>query len=165
MGASVIGRRELLRGAGVAAAGAAVGGLGFAAPSMASDEDHGDNGSVLGSWLITRQDKGTPTPTTGVLSFAVGGVFVSHDIQPAGPPFTGTWTGNASGFRATFWTGQTTGPQPGQPGVTIRVHITNGHLAHGEISGSYVFDVFLPDGTEPPGQNGSGSFSGKRITA
>ncbi|MGH8889087.1 MAG: hypothetical protein ACRDV3_04910 [Acidothermaceae bacterium] len=164
MAASMIGRRELLRGAGVAATGAAVGVLGFATPAMASEGDHGESESVLGSWLVTRQDEGTPAPTMAVLSFAVGGVFLSHDIQPSSTPFSGTWAGNSSSFRATFWSGQTTG-QPGQPGVTIRVHITNGHVSHGEISGSYVFDVFLPDGTEPPGQSGSGSFTGKRITA
>lgn len=161
MGTSVIGRRHVLRGAGVAAIGATVGGLGVSSPALASE---GDRNSLAGSWLAKRQDNGTSTPVMTILSFALGNVIVVHDIQPAGPPFTGTWASNGSHFRATFWTGQA-GEQPGQPGPSIRVRVTSGRVTHGTISGSYVFDVFLPDGTKAPGQSGSGSFTGTRITA
>lgn len=161
MSASEIGRRRVLQGAGVAAIGATVGSLGVASPALATE---GDGNDLPGSWLITREDNGTSAPTMSVLSFALGNVIVVHDIQPAGPPFTGTWAGNGPHFRATFWSGQA-GEGPGQPGPSIRVRITSGKVMHGRISGAYVFDVFLPDGTKAPGQSGSGSFTGMRITA
>jgi hypothetical protein len=161
MKGSVIGRRDVLRGAGVVAAGATIGTLGIASPALAT-EDRGNN--LSGSWLITRQDKGSPTTTKAVLSLALGDVIVVHDIQPAGPPFTGTWRNAGPGFRATFWTGST-GEAPGEPGPTIRVRITSGRVTRGMISGSYVFDVFLPDGTLAPDQSGSGTFTGNRIIA
>jgi hypothetical protein len=84
----VIDRRQVLRGAGVAGGGAAVGAFAFAAPASAK----GTGGDKLsGSWLIIRQDDGTPDTITAVVSFAGGDVMIEHDINPAGPPFTGTW--------------------------------------------------------------------------
>ena len=104
MGEQSLGRRQVLRGAGVVAAGGAavtaVTGLGLASPAMASDDD---GGGLTGSWMVTRQDDGDPTQVQAVFSFAGGGVFVEHDILPAGPPFTGTWARRDGGrFRATF---------------------------------------------------------------
>jgi hypothetical protein len=159
MGAPTIGRRDVLRGAGVAAAGAAVGGLGLASPALASeDKGHG----LLGSWMITRQDTGDPTKVMAVVSFAAGNVIVVHDIQPAGPPFSGTWASRGERFRATFWSGQA-GMGPDSPGPSIRVRITDGHVERGAISGTYTVAVFDPTGAESPG--GTGSFTGKPITA
>ena len=121
MGERALGRRQVLRGAGVAAAGgAAVTGLGLASPAMASD----DGGGLAGSWKVTRQDDGDPTEVQAVFSFAGGGVFVEHDILPAGPPFTGTWARGGGGqFRATFWSGFPGEGGPGSPGVAVRVRL------------------------------------------
>lgn len=108
MGEQSLGRRQVLRGAGVVAAGGAavtaVTGLGLASPAMASDD--GGSGGLAGSWMVIRQDDGDPTEVQAVFSFAGGGVFVEHDILPAGPPFTGTWARGSGGrFRATIWSG------------------------------------------------------------
>ena len=100
MSENAVGRRQALRGAGIAAGGVAIAGLATATPAMAGN----DNG-LLGSWMCVRQDDGTTDMVRLVLSFAGGGVFVSHDISPAGPPFTGTWSSKGKSFRATFWTG------------------------------------------------------------
>jgi hypothetical protein len=145
----------------VAAVGAAVGGLGFASPALASE---GGDTKLTGSWMITRQDVGDPTKIQAVISFAAGNVFVSHDIQPAGPPFTGTWDSHGEWFAATFWSGQS-GQGPNQPGPSVRVRIKNGKVHHNTISGDYTFTVFDPTGAEVPGASGTGSFTGKPISA
>jgi hypothetical protein len=120
-----MGRRQALRGAGVAAGGVAVAGLG-AVPAMA-DSDNG----LLGSWMVVKQDDGYPDKTRAVHSYADGGVFQYHAISPAGPPATGTWSRNGKSFRATFWTGF-----PGDPvGPTVRVQLV-GTLQNGEIAGT-----------------------------
>jgi hypothetical protein len=161
MGERSLGRRQVLRGAGVVAAGgAAVTGLGLASPAMASDDD---NGGLAGSWLITRQDDGDPTEVQAVLSFAGGGVIVEHDISPAGPPFTGTWARGGGGrFRATFWSGFPGGGGPGTAGVTVRVRLV-GRVEHRTISGTYTVAVFDPTGAQVA--TATGTFRGRPINA
>ena len=88
--------------------------LGFAARPPRARMGGGDAGPSS-SWLITRQDDGSPAPVTGVLSFSGGNVIIEHDINPAGPPFTGTWASRGQKrFAATFWSGQA-GSGPNQP--------------------------------------------------
>lgn len=161
MDEQTLGRRQMLRRAGVVAAGgAAVAGLGFASPAMANEED---GGGLAGSWLVTRQDDGDPTKVQAVFSFAGGGVFVEHDILPAGPPFTGTWARRAGGrFRATIWSGFPGEGGPGSPGVTVRVRLT-GRLEHRTISGTYTVAIFDPTGAQIG--SATGTFSGRPITA
>ena len=164
MGEQSLGRRQVLRGAGVVAAGGAavtaVTGLGLASPAMASDD--GGSGGLAGSWMVTRQDDGDPTEVQAVFSFAGGGVFVEHDIQPAGPPFTGTWARGSGGrFRATIWSGFP-GEGPGSPGVAVRVRLV-GRLEHRTISGTYTATVFDPTGA--PVESNTGRFSGHPISA
>ncbi len=156
-----LGRRQMLRGAGVVAAagGAAVAGIGVASPAMASNDD---GGGLSGSWMITRQDDGDPTQVQGVLSFAGGGVIVEHDIGPAGPPFTGTWARRGGGFRATFWSGFPGEGGPGSPGVTVRVRLI-GRVEHRTISGTYTVAVFDPSGAQV--ESGTGRLSGRPINA
>lgn len=161
MAERVIDRRQVLRGAGFAAGGAAVGVAAFAAPAAAHDNR---GGTLSGSWLITRQDDGAPSTTAGVLSFAGGNVMVEHDINPAGPPFTGTWEGHDDHrFRATFWSGQA-GNGPNQAGPTIRVRL-RGQVRRGNLTGTYTFTAFDPS-TGAPVQTGTGKvLSGKLIEA
>jgi hypothetical protein len=144
----VIDRRNVLRGAGIAAGGAAIGAVGFAGPASASSHDHHHHHeSLSGSWLIVRQDDGTTTPVTAVLSFAAGNVVIEHDINPAGPPFTGTWEGEEHRrFDATFWTG-TAGGGPNQPGQTIRVHL-HGRVKDDNLTARYRFTVFDASGQQ-----------------
>lgn len=152
MAERVIDRRQVLRGAGVAAGGAAVGAVAFAEPASASPHEHSDN-NLSGSWLIVRQDEGTTTPTTAVLSFAAGGVIIEHDINPAGPPFTGTWEGRDGRFKATFWSGAS-GNGPNQPGPTLRVRV-RGQVRRGKLTATYTFTAFDPT-TGAPVQTGTG---------
>jgi hypothetical protein len=159
----LIQRRQLLRGAGIAAGGAAVAGLGaVAAPAAADDDDHRHGHARLaGSWLVdVANDDGSMTVSVG--SFAEGGVCVIHDIQPAGPPFTGSWKmRDKRRWRATVLSGFA-GEGPGSPGPTIELRL-RGELGRREISGSFTFTVTAPDGTDIA--TGSGTFSGRRIEA
>ncbi len=159
MSENAVGRRQALRGAGIAAGSVAIVGLGTATPAMA-DSDNG----LLGSWLSVRQDDGSPDKLRLVLSFAGGGVFVSHDISPAGPPFTGTWARQGKSFRATFWTGFPGEQGPESVGPTVEVRL-RGTLSHGTISGTYRFTVFAPGSDTEVVDSGTGKFTGHRINA
>lgn len=162
MGRRTLGRRELLKGAGVAAGGVALTGV-VAGPAAADDDDDDD---LTGSWLVTRHDDppGDPTAVQAVFSFAGGGVAVEHDINPAGPPFTGTWAARRDSreFVATIWSGFVGGPG-GAAGPTIRVRI-RGSRDDDLIRGTYEFAVFDP-ATAAEVESGTGSFSGSRIDA
>lgn len=161
MSDNAVGRRQVLRGAGVAAGAAAIAGIALASPAMANDDDRGRG--LAGSWLATRQDDDAPDEVLVVLSFGGGDVFISHDIRPAGPPFTGTWIQRGRNrFRATFWTGFPGEEGPGSPGDTVVVH-AEGRVENGTLSGTYTATVFDPTGAEGP--SFPGSFSGQRIDA
>lgn len=161
MGERTLGRRQVLMGAGVAAGGVALTGLG-AAPAEAN-AGHGDSRGLSGSWLATRQDDGAATSVKLVLSFGAGGVFISHDINPADVPFTGTWAQRSGGkFKVTMWSGFSGGPAGGA-GPTARVRI-RGRRAHNQISGTYDFTVFDPV-TDQVVASGTGTFTGSRIEA
>jgi hypothetical protein len=153
--ADTIGRRRMLRGAGAAAGGVAIASVGLGTPALANGNH------VVGSWMIVHQDEADPTPVTAVISFAEGGVFISHDISPAGPPFTGSWARRGSRFRATFWSGFP-GDGPGSPGATVRI-VATGRVAHDTISGEFTFTAFGPDGEEL--DSADGTFTGTRIEA
>jgi len=115
--------------------------------------------------MITHRDDppGDQTPTSGVASFAEGGVLVSHDISPAGPPGTGTWARQGDdGFKGTFWSGQPGEGGPGSPGFTVRIQI-RGRAREDKISGTYRFSVFNHAGGVDA--SGTGTFGGDRIEA
>jgi hypothetical protein len=155
----VMNRRRVLLGASAAGA-VAIGGV--ASASSASANGNGVSGPS-GSWIITRKDDppGDQTQVSTVVSFADGGVLISHDIAPAGPPGTGTWARRGDGgFKGTFWTGQPGQGGPGSPGVTVRVRV-RGSVREGRIRGTYEFSVFDPTGSEVV--SGTGAFSGHRI--
>jgi len=161
MAESVIGRRQMLRGAGLAAGGAAVATVAMAGPAGASES--GGGGRIEGSWLVTRQDDppSEEGPVQAVLSFASGGVIISHDILPAGPPFTGSWTARSRRrFRATILTGFPGEGGPGSPGVIVAVHL-EGRLDGDTISGTYEGTVTDAAGGELDAF--TGSFQGQRI--
>lgn len=158
MSENAMGRRQALRGAGMAAGGVAIAGLATATPA-----DAADNG-VLGSWMCRRQDDGSPDKVRLVLSFAAGGVFLSHDISPAGPPFTGTWSRHGKSFQATFWTGLPGDQGPGSVGPTVRVRL-RGVLSHGKISGTYRVTVFAPNSETEVIESATGKLTGRRIDA
>lgn len=151
-------RRRILLGAG--AAGAVAIGAVAGAPSASASHS-----SPAGSWKTTRKDDppGDPMRVSLILSFAEGGVVISHDLSPAGPPQTGTWARRADGgFKATFWSGQPGPDGPGAPGFTIRVRI-RGSVHMDRISGTYEYWVF--DASGAVDSTGTGSFSGRRVDA
>jgi hypothetical protein len=159
MGAQRVGRRQVLRGAGAAAGGLAVVGLGAAVPASAADEAAGD---ISGSWLADVHNADGST-VVGVLSFAGGGVALVHDISPAGPPWTGTWERRGdAGLRATLWTGFPGEGGPGTVGGTARLRL-RARLDDGRLVGTFTFAVFDPTGAQV--QAGSGTFRARPIEA
>jgi hypothetical protein len=153
-------RRQVVLGAGAVAGGVAAGGLSSATAALADDAGRGD---VTGSWLITHQTTGDPTVVTAVVSFAAGGVLISHDISPAGPPLTGTWARRGDNrFRGTTWTGFPGEGGPGTAGPTLRVRV-EGRVDRDMISGTFSFVVFDPSGQQV--ESGTGTFRGRRIEA
>lgn len=169
MSDQTLGRREVLLGAGIAAGGVVATSVGLAAPAAArdrhDDDERDERDELDGSWLVTRQDDGDPTKVRAVFSFAGGDVFVEHDIQPAGPPFTGTWASHDDKrFRATIWSGFP-GEGPDAPGVSVRVRL-EGNADKGTLSGTYVVTVFDATGAELPDEAATGKFfDGERIEA
>jgi hypothetical protein len=158
MADNTIDRRQMLRGAGVAVGGVAITSVGLSSPALAKTKQR-----VTGSWMIVHHDETDPTPVTAVISFAEGGVFISHDISPAGPPFTGSWEREGGDrFRATFWSGFPGDEGPGSLGPTLRIRAT-GQVERATISGSFTFTVFAPTGDEL--ESADGTFSGTRIEA
>ena len=154
-----VGRRSVLRNAGIAAGGAVLGGTALASPAAASERHRDDD--LSGSWLVNVHND-TGAESVSVLSFAAGDVCVVHDISPAGPPFTGTWRSHRhDSFRATVLTG-TPGDGPGSPGAVIELKL-RGAVRHDRVSGSFTFTVTGPDGTEL--DRGSGTFDGRPIEA
>lgn len=164
MGENRVGRRQLLSGAGIATGAVAVGTFGLASPAMADD---GGDGGLAGSWMVKRQSDTDPTDkATAVFSLAGGNVVIVHDINPAGPPFTGTWARQDNRrFRATFFTGQAGGGPGGPPGPppVLRVHV-DGQVQKGIISGTYELTV-LDAVTNETLFSDTGTFSGPRIGA
>ena len=156
---NAMGRRQALRGAGIAAGGVAIAGLAAATPAEA---DSGNG--LLGSWMCVRQDDGSPDKVRLVVSFAGGGVIVTHDISPAGPPFTGTWARHGKWFQATFWTGFPGEQGPDSVGPTARVKV-RGSVSHGTLTATYRFTVFAPGSVTEVLESGTGKVTGRRISA
>jgi hypothetical protein len=157
MSEDTVGRRSILRSAGVAAGGAALGGVAVASPASAA-EHRGDR-DLSGSWLVdVHNDDGEES--VSVLSFAGGDVCIVHDISPAGPPFTGTWrSGRRGWFRATVLTGFP--GEDGAPGPVVTLKL-EGAARHDRIRGSFTFRVTAA-GEELA--TGSGTFDGRRVKA
>lgn len=158
MSENAVGRRQALRGAGIAAGGVAIAGLATATPAMADDS------GLSGSWMCRRQDDGSTDKVRLILSFAAGGVIVSHDISPAGPPFTGTWSKRGKWFQATFWTGFPGEQGPESVGPTVRVQL-RGSVSHGKLSATYRFTVYAPNSETQVVETGTGKVTGRRISA
>lgn len=157
-----LGRRQLLSGAGVVAGAVAVGTIGVASPAVAHDDG---GGSLTGSWLVKRVSDSDPEDiATAVFSLAGGNVIIVHDINPAGPPFTGTWAqkGNRR-FRGTFYTGfGGQGPEgPPEPPPILKVQV-EGQVQRGTMSGTYELAV-LDAVTNETLETDTGTFSGPRI--
>lgn len=152
-----VARRNVLRGAGIAAGGVALSGVALTSPAAAG-EHHGHRG-VSGSWQVdVHNDDGDES--ISIVSFAAGDVCIVHDISPAGPPFTGTWRqGRHGSFRATVLTGTPGGPDGPGPVIELKLR---GAVHHDQVRGSFTFRVTAA-GVEV--DSGSGTFDGRRIEA
>ncbi len=162
-----VGRREILRAAGVAAGGVALTTASMASAAHADDDDDDNDGrrKLNGSWMVTAVADGDPNATTSVGSFAAGDVAIIHDIKPAGPPFTGTWARTkGNGFRATVWTGFPGTTGPGSTGDTAQLEIVGRLLRDGTIAGTFTFTLFDAV-TGDAAATFTGTFTGTRIAA
>ncbi len=165
MGNVGLDRRQVLSGAGIVTGAIAVGTLGIGSRAMADGGD--DNSDATGSFMVNRQSDNDPTDTSmAVFSLAGGNVVIVHDINPAGPPFTGTWARRHDhGFRATFWTGLAGGGPGGPPGPPPLLRVqTEGQVRKGNISGRYELTV-IDAVTNEMLESDTGTFSGPRISA
>jgi hypothetical protein len=167
MAEGTIERRHLLRGAGIVAGGAVTAaGIGaLASPAVADDDDDHDDhddDDLTGSWLVqVRNEDGSTLTSVG--SFAKGGVAIIHDINPAGPPFTGSWKmRDDDRWRATVWSGFPGQGGPGTAGGTVRLRL-RGVVDGRRIRGSFRAAAFTPDGS--PDGTFDGTFTGRRIEA
>jgi hypothetical protein len=161
MDKSVIERRMLLRGAGVA--GAAVVGV-AAVPAVASAQQSDHGGRLLGAWRITHTDnpQSQNTPVVAIVTFAAGGVFTNLDINPPSPPGLGAWDSSGDHFKVTFWQGDA-GNGGSAPPIVVRVQV-RGRLHDDHISGTYRVTVFSASDNSVVAR-GSGVFSGSRLQA
>jgi hypothetical protein len=165
-------RRLLLAGGGAAAAGAALvlnpSVAGAQDPSAADDHEH--RAGLLGTWLVTHTDDptGDSPGDVGVatISFVPGGVLISHELNPPGPPGQGAWerTGRKSFVFRFLSSGVQGPPDPsGPPAVYVLTVDGSGTLDDGEISGTYSFRV--ADGDDNELDTGTGKFTGTRVSA
>jgi hypothetical protein len=173
-----ISRRRMLVGAGGAAAAAGalvataprVGAQGNSRPAGRSKDDDG----LVGTWLVVHtddpsEDNPNPEPSTTTVSLIPGGVVVTHDVNPPGPPGQGAWerTDDAGGFVLTFVSSGQAPPEPGagggEPQIFVITVTVTGSLSDGTISGTFTFSGV--DGTGAPLFSGTGSFTGTLMSA
>ncbi|MEY2400048.1 MAG: hypothetical protein QOJ08_159 [Ilumatobacteraceae bacterium] len=154
-----LGRRDILRTVGVAAGGVALSTASLSSTAHA-DDDHDDEdgdrrGKLNGSWMVTAVADGDPGEVIVVASFASGGVAITHEIKPAGPPYTGTWGRQGkNGFQSTSWSGF-------PDSSTVKLHTDGSLLRDGTIEGTFTLSFFDPNGD--PAGSVSGTFTGVRI--
>jgi hypothetical protein len=169
-------RRRMLVGAGGAAA--AAGATLALSPSVAgaqdvsTADDHEHRQGLIGTWEVTHTDDpvGTSPGDVGVatISFVPGGVLVTHELNPPGPPGQGAWerTGRDSFVFRFLSSGLQGPPEPGSSGpppVFVLTVDASGTLSEGHISGTYSLRVTGGDGDEL--QTGTGEFTGTRVSA
>ena len=159
-----VGRRQMLRGVGAAAGGVAITTLGLTSSAKADDSD--DHRALLGAWMVIRQDDGDTATTTGVASFAAGGVACYQDINPVGPTFFGAFAQtNHHKFRSTIISGSKADePFPGVPALTQLVQ-TTGTRDNDTIAGTYTATATDAATGEVLGTPLTGTFTGTRIGA
>ena len=151
MGEITINRRQAVRAAaGVAAGGLLVTSAGVGAASAASN-------GLVGSWLVTITDDESGDEGLVVASFVDGGVFISNDVRPAGGVGTGSWEDKGDDkFKVTFWVGNPADDH------SIKVEVW-GKLDGDEISGRYEGTVYDSDGEEV--DSFKGTFTGEPLEA
>ena len=161
MANSLVPRRELLKGMGLATLGG--GAIAALSPTSAlADGDHEGASSPVGPWKLTVVDQSGPAPVTsqGVAIFNPGGGFETTETgQPA--IGLGRWMASGEGqFRATFDQFAFDSSQTFLGTAEIRI---KGRVRGDSIAGEFAFDISDPAGNPVPGGSGHGTFSGKRF--
>ncbi len=121
MESAQIGRRSVLRKAGVALGGAALATAAVASPAFAGTDSRDDSPTLTGGWLSDRQDVGSDFKNRGVFVFAAGGAMHYQDIFPVNIVLHGAWVGSDRRFRYEMWGGIPEDPASGAPAFTVRV--------------------------------------------
>jgi hypothetical protein len=160
-----MGRRQLLIGAGVGAAGALAALHGTASVAAAGPDDSQDRGDGRpeGTWHVT-VNVTSPAATTfdALYSFARGGAFVRVDGRKnTFVPALGTWRSVEDGIEFSFvlFSFDATGARNGT--ITVPSH---GSIVDGSLRGTFTAYGVQNDGTTPlPGFPKSGTVTGTRV--
>ena len=114
-----LGRRQMLRRAGVMTGGAVVASAAVASPALA---DGSDSSGIVGGWLVDREDPSSGFRAHGVFTFAAGGVVHYQDIFVVNALLHGSWkAGSGRTFRYEMWGGLPADPVTATPALTARV--------------------------------------------
>ncbi len=153
MAGSLIGRRQMLAGAGAAGAVAMLGGLGSAVVANA-DEQSG----LVGTWWLSIYSNVQRHRFNGVQAFIGGGIVVGADSGST-TSYIGTWSATgSSAFKASFF--QFSFDASGNAQGYVRIDI-RGTWSGDTLSGT--FRVFAFDnGGVAHGDVDHGSFTGTR---
>jgi hypothetical protein len=135
---SILERRMLLRGAGVAGA-SMVGVAAVTESASAHGGGGGDHGHrLLGAWKLTHTDD-PPSGDTGlaIVAFSAGGVLSVEEI-PDGSLGLGAWRSEGDHFRAHFF--ESAPGDASNPGVVVEVRV-RGRVHDDKLSGTYRVSV------------------------
>jgi hypothetical protein len=147
---SVVTRRSVLAGAGVAGAAA-----GLAATAGVAEAA---GPSVRGTWLITPTSSGGPAGFRALAAFAAGGVFVTTGSDEPGTGL-GEWSGGSKSFAFTYQNFHFDSSQ--NPSNTVKVR-AKGSFKGSKLSGHATLSTFDPSGAQVGSDRGF-SFTGKRV--
>jgi len=157
MGNGLVGRREVLTGAGAAGAAVLLGGVGNATIAKADD---GGRSSGLGTfWFkVTTTSAGGPPPFNAVVGFAGGGVALTNDGSHPNNTYLGAWNRDGNSLEVQFR--QFAFDKSGNNFGYVRIDV-KGELDGDSSSGT--FTVTLVPNSGPTQPIGNGTFSGTRI--
>jgi hypothetical protein len=147
---SVVTRRSVLAGAGVAGAAA-----GLAATAGVAEAAQP---SARGAWLITPTTSGGPAGFRALAAFAAGGVFVTTGSDQPGTGL-GEWSGGAKSFAFTYQNFHF--DSSGNFNNTVKVR-AKGTFKGSKLSGHATLSTFDANGAKL-GSDRSFSFTGKRV--
>lgn len=119
-----IGRRHVLRNAGIAAGGALLATAATSSPALAGRDETDHASALTGGWFLDRQDAVSGT-VRGVVTFGAGGTVHYQDIAPASVVvLTGSWSRTGRAFRFEMWAGVAADTATGAPAITVRIQGT-----------------------------------------
>ena len=154
-----MGRRHVLRNAGLAMGGALAATAATASPAFAGSggrDDGNDAMTLAGAWMIERREPSNGFVGTGVFTFAAGGTMTYIDIAPVTSLLIGAWAGSGRRYKYTMWLGLGPDENGAPTNVTVRIGgpielIDRRHFTHSYrttfILAATGEEVFTVDGT------------------